>query len=70
MVTAVKGVLVLCDPSIRALILEIDNKSPGIVLEEMDDTHLLIKLDKIKIVKDELNNLLSKNIYNPFEEEQ
>ncbi|KAG2733829.1 hypothetical protein G9P44_003354 [Scheffersomyces stipitis] len=70
MVTAVKGVLVSCDPSIRALILEIDNKSPGIVLEEMDDTHLLIKSDKIKIVKDELNNLLSKNIYNPFEEEQ
>ncbi|KAK6463776.1 RNA polymerase II transcription factor B subunit 5 [Scheffersomyces coipomensis] len=69
MLRASRGVLVQCDPSIRALILQIDNERPGIVLEELDDSHLLIKQDKIDVVKDELNKLLSKNIYNPFEEE-
>ncbi|EGW32400.1 RNA polymerase II transcription factor B subunit 5 [Spathaspora passalidarum NRRL Y-27907] len=69
MLVASKGVLVQCDPSIRALILQIDAESPGIVLEELDDTHLLIQHDKVQIVKNELNKLLSKNIYNPFDEE-
>lgn len=69
MLTATKGALVQCDPSIKALILEIDSKTPGIVLEELDDTHLLIKQDQVQIVKNELNKLLSKNIYNPFDEQ-
>lgn len=70
MLTASKGVLVQCDPSIRALVLQIDSKSPGIVLEELDDTHLMIKQDQVQYVKNELNKLLSMNIYNPFDEEQ
>lgn len=69
MPTASKGVLVQCDPSIRALILQIDSSSPGIVLEELDETHLLIKQDQVQYIKNELNKLLSKNIYNPFEEQ-
>lgn len=70
MLTASKGVMVQCDPSIRALILQIDSKTSGIVLEELDDTHLLIKQDQVQYVKTELNKLLSMNIYNPFDEEQ
>ncbi|EDK45330.1 TFIIH complex subunit tfb5 [Lodderomyces elongisporus] len=69
MLVASKGVLVKCDPSIKALIIQIDADSPGIILEELDDTHLLIQQDKVNVVKNELNKLLSKNIYNPFEEE-
>lgn len=69
MPTASKGVLIQCDPSIRALILQIDSKTPGIVIDELDDTHLLIKLDQVQNVKSELNKLLSKNIYNPFEDQ-
>ena len=69
MLVASKGVLVLCDPSIRALILQIDSTYPGIVLEELDERHLLIQHDKVTVVKNELNKLLSKNIYNPFDEE-
>lgn len=69
MPTATKGVLIQCDPSIRALILQIDSKSPGIVLDELDETHLLIKQDQVLNVKNELNKLLSKNIYNPFDEQ-
>lgn len=69
MPTASKGVLVLCDPSIKALIVQIDSQSPGIILEELDETHLLIKPEQIPYVKSELNNLLAKNIYNPFDDE-
>lgn len=69
MLVASKGVLVQCDPSIKALIIQIDSSSSGIILEELDETHLLIQHDKVNFVKYELNRLLSKNIYNPFEEE-
>ncbi|CUM62548.1 uncharacterized protein PRCAT00000100001 [Priceomyces carsonii] len=67
MPTATKGILVQCDPSIKALIMQIDSKTPGIVLDELDETHLLIKQDQVQGVKTELNRLLSKNIYDPFE---
>lgn len=69
MLRATKGALVQCDPSIRALVLQIDAQLRGIVLEELDETHLLIATDMIPYVKNELNKLLSKNIYNPFEED-
>lgn len=68
MLTASKGTLVECDPSIRALILQIDLKRPGIILEELDDTYLLIKLDTVAYVKDELNRIMAANVYNSFEE--
>lgn len=67
MPTASKGVLVQCDPSIRALILQLDLKNQGIVLEELDNTHLMIKQDMVQYVKEELNRLLSKNIYDPID---
>lgn len=67
MPTASKGVLVRCDPSIRALILQIDSTSRGIVLQELDNTHLMIKQDMVPFVKEELNRLLLKNIYDPID---
>ena len=60
MLVASKGVLVQCDPSIKALIIQIDSSSSGIILEELDETHLLIQHDKVNFVKSELNRLLSK----------
>ncbi|KAL6022389.1 TFIIH complex subunit tfb5 [Candidozyma auris] len=67
MPTASKGVLVQCDPSIRALILQLDSKNRGIVLEELDNNHLMIKQDTVQYVKEELNRLLSQNIYDPID---
>ncbi|KAL6941326.1 TFIIH complex subunit tfb5 [Hanseniaspora vineae] len=66
-----KGTIVQCDPSIRALILQIDAKrNHDIILEELDDTHLLVDPAMTDYIKEELNRLLSKNIYNPLEEEE
>ena len=66
---AIRGVLVRCDPSIKALILQVDSQRHDIVVEELDDTHLVIDQSKVQAVKDELNRLLSQNIYNAIEDE-
>ncbi|ODQ60730.1 hypothetical protein WICANDRAFT_61295 [Wickerhamomyces anomalus NRRL Y-366-8] len=67
---AIKGVLVECDPSIRALIIKIDSDSHDIVIQELDDTHLLIDQKKVDFVKAELNRMLAKNTYNPLDDEE
>ncbi|AAS54638.1 AGR148Cp [Eremothecium gossypii ATCC 10895] len=65
-----KGALVQCDPSIRALILQIDSGTHDIIWEELDETHLLVDPAKVSYIKEKLNWFLSKNIYNPSEEEE
>ncbi|GAV52481.1 hypothetical protein ZYGR_0AG04720 [Zygosaccharomyces rouxii] len=65
-----RGALIQCDPSIKALIVQIDADKSDIILEELDDTHLLIDPAKVEFIKRELNRLLSKNIYNPLDEEE
>lgn len=70
MAVASKGTLVLCDPSIKALIVQMDSQRHDIVLEELDDTHLLVQPSMVQFLKTELNALLSKNVYDPFEEEE
>ncbi|KAH3666711.1 hypothetical protein WICMUC_005528 [Wickerhamomyces mucosus] len=67
---AIKGVLVECDASIRALIVRIDSERHDVVIQELDETHLLIDSTKVEFVKNELNRLLAKNTYNPLEEEE
>lgn len=70
MARARRGVLLQCDPSIKALIVQIDTQRTDIILEELDDTHLLVDPSKVEFIKAELNRLLSKNIYNPMDEEE
>lgn len=65
-----KGALVQCDPSIKALIIQIDAERHSIILEELDDTHLFVDPTKVEFIKEELNRLLSKNIYDPLDEEE
>ncbi|SCU81458.1 LAFA_0C05072g1_1 [Lachancea sp. 'fantastica'] len=65
-----KGALIQCDPSIRALILQMDTDRNNIILEELDDTHLLVDPAKVDFIKAELNRLMSQNIYDPLDEEE
>ncbi|KAK9475994.1 TFIIH subunit TTDA/Tfb5 [Lipomyces japonicus] len=65
---AVKCVLVECDPSIKSLILNIDSKAHNsIVIEDLDDDHLVISDNKVETVKQELEAQLSENTFNPIE---
>lgn len=68
MVHAIKGSLIKCDPSIKALIVEIDSQRHDIIIEELNDNNLLISTDKVQFIKGELNRLLEKNSYNALEE--
>ena len=70
MARARRGALIQCDPSIKALIIQMDAEYNDIILEELDDTHLLVDPNKVEYIKHELNRLLSSNIYNPMDEEE
>ena len=50
--------------------MQIDSERHDIILEELDETHLLVHPTKVEFIKMELNRLLSKNIYNPLDEEE
>lgn len=52
------GVLVKCDPSIKAIILQINAEEKNdIVIEDIDDEHVLIKKTKHQVLKDKLNKV-------------
>lgn len=70
MARAIKGMLIKCDPSIKSLIVKIDQDYRDIVIEELDDTHLLIDPSKLTFVKQELNRILADNAYDAIEEAQ
>lgn len=70
MARAIKGMLIECDPSIKSLVVKIDQDYRDIVIEELDDTHLLIDPSKLTFIKKELNRILASNSYNAFDEEE
>lgn len=70
MPSAVKGTLVECDPSIKALIVMLDSMSHDIILEELDDTHLFVDPHKVGYIREELNKRLNKTLYGTEEEEE
>ncbi|RMZ03549.1 hypothetical protein D0864_02936 [Hortaea werneckii] len=52
------GVLIECDPSIKAIIMKIDREQQHrIVMEEIDDEHVLIQNDKHDELKELLKNV-------------
>ncbi|KAK9468212.1 TFIIH subunit TTDA/Tfb5 [Lipomyces arxii] len=62
---AVKGILVQCDPSIKSLILNVDSKTHNIVIADLDEEHLVIDERHVDYVKQQLDNQLAENTFNP-----
>ena len=50
-----KGVLVECDPSIKAIIVNIDAENHEFIIEELDDQFVVIKENMIPILKQRIN---------------
>lgn len=69
MAKAIKGTLIECDPSIRSLIVKLNSDNSGIIIEELDDRHLLIDSNRLTFLKKELNDYLSRNTFSIFDEE-
>ncbi|KAI9756172.1 MAG: TFIIH complex subunit tfb5 [Chaenotheca gracillima] len=66
---AVKGVLVECDPSIKAIILGIDSRDHDYIIEDLDDQTLVVKESKLKLLKEKLDEELANAQQMPEESE-
>jgi len=56
---AVKGVLIECDPSIKAIIVKIDSESNNtFIVEDLDDTTLIIRDSMLQSLKNRLEDAL------------
>ncbi|KAJ2912743.1 hypothetical protein MD484_g7679, partial [Candolleomyces efflorescens] len=57
-----KGVLFTCDPAVKQILLAMDEKQKFII-EDLDDYHIVIKVDDEYRVRKELDIELEKNTY-------
>ena len=54
---ATPGVLVECDPAIKAIILKIDEQRHDFVIEDLDDTHLVVNAQQLDELKKRLEEV-------------
>ncbi|GAM41106.1 RNA polymerase II [Talaromyces pinophilus] len=67
---AVKGVLVECDPSVKAIILKYDEEKHDYIVEDLDDDrHLVIKESQLQNLKERLGQELDQKVMQPEESE-
>ncbi len=52
------GVLVECDPSIKAIILKIDQEKHDFIVEDLDDHNLVIKESQLQRLKSRLEEVM------------
>ena len=58
LLTFLQGVLIECDPSIKAIIVKIDTEHHhDIIIEDIDDEHVLIKSNKHEDLKQLLKDV-------------
>ncbi|PPQ69506.1 hypothetical protein CVT24_001460 [Panaeolus cyanescens] len=59
---AIKGVLLICDPAVKQILLMMNEKR-SFIIEDLDDHHLVIKADEEFTVRKDLEAELEKNTY-------
>ncbi|KAI1389836.1 nucleotide excision repair, TFIIH, subunit [Hypoxylon trugodes] len=62
MVRAIKGTLVECDPSIKSIIISIDSEDNEYIIEDLDESHLVVKDNMVAKLKMELDRRLKENV--------
>ncbi|KAI0024225.1 RNA polymerase 2 general transcription and DNA repair factor tfiih component [Xylariomycetidae sp. FL0641] len=62
MVRAIKGTLVECDPSIKSIIINIDSEKNDYIIEDLDESHLLIKDVMVASLKAKLEERLKETV--------
>ncbi|KAJ3186582.1 TFIIH complex subunit tfb5 [Gaertneriomyces sp. JEL0708] len=68
MVKARRGVLIECDPAVKQIILDLDNKQeesgqPRFVYESLDETHLFVDPEYVDELRRTLDEILEENTY-------
>ncbi|KAL4796301.1 TFIIH subunit TTDA/Tfb5 [Aspergillus filifer] len=67
---AVRGVLIECDPSVKAIILKYDEERHDYIVEDLDDDrHLVIKESQLANLKLRLGKELDEKVMQPDESE-
>ncbi|KAI9319986.1 TFIIH subunit TTDA/Tfb5 [Dichotomocladium elegans] len=69
MVKAVKGVLLECDPTVKQIVLNL-NESGNFVIEDLDETHLFVEATCVQELQYELDRILDENSYTISTEER
>ncbi|KAL6712746.1 TFIIH complex subunit tfb5 [Lecanora helva] len=67
--TSKEGVLVECDPSIKAIILKIDQEKHDYIVEDLDDQTLVIKETQLQRLKARLAEELANTQQMPEDED-
>ncbi|KAI1360456.1 RNA polymerase 2 general transcription and DNA repair factor tfiih component [Xylaria arbuscula] len=62
MVRAIKGTLIECDPSIKSIIMNIDSAKNDYIIEDLDESHLLIKDVMLAQLKAKLEDRLKETV--------
>ncbi|KAJ8114891.1 hypothetical protein OPT61_g3344 [Boeremia exigua] len=66
MVKAIRGTLVRCDASIKAMLVDIDSKHNNeYIIEELDEEHILVKETKVIELKGRLNSMMKERLKEP-----
>lgn len=63
MVNVTKGVLVECDPAMKQFLLHLDETlalGKKFILNDLDETHVFIQADVVKLLQDRIDELMDK----------
>ncbi|KAK4113889.1 nucleotide excision repair, TFIIH, subunit [Canariomyces notabilis] len=66
MVRAIRGVLIECEPAIKSIIVHLDSANNDIIIEDLDEQHLVVKENMVHVLKQKLEDRL-KETYRPEE---
>ncbi|OIW28979.1 nucleotide excision repair, TFIIH, subunit [Coniochaeta ligniaria NRRL 30616] len=55
---AIRGILVECEPSIKSIIINIDRQNHDYIIEDLDETHLVIKENMLVKLKIKIEDML------------
>jgi TFIIH basal transcription factor complex TTD-A subunit len=63
MVNVTKGVLIVCDPAMKQLLLHLDEKlvlGTRFVVQDLDETHVFVAPEMVERLKDQIDELMDK----------
>ncbi|RKU49447.1 RNA polymerase-associated protein rtf1 [Coniochaeta pulveracea] len=55
---AIRGVLIECEPAIKAIIVMLDRANNNFIVEDLDDTHLVVQESMLTLLKQQLDTEL------------
>ncbi|KAJ9068157.1 hypothetical protein DSO57_1019878 [Entomophthora muscae] len=56
------GAFVMCDPTVKQILLEL-NERHNFILFDLDDSHLFVKPDMVRYIKNEVQKVLDENAF-------